>query len=160
MKSQLQSNIIDRPIGGVQQSHGVVQPALQHILMQRHARVLDHQLVQVVGVVVQVRADLRVGNTADSVVVNVLDHLPNHIVVDIAQLLMPGQIDQKIFELHGVFFPKQNPFYLKFFDDFVDFRFQEFHVGVKKRLIQSRGIAEVHLRMGVFRLENGRCAGS
>ena len=63
---------------------------------------------------------------------------------------MADQVDQKIFELYRILFPKENPFYLKFFDDFTDFRLQKFYIWVKKRLVQRGRICEMDLFMGVF----------
>ena len=122
VESQFQRNVVDRAIGGVQQSHGVVQPALQHILVQGHACVLKHQSVQVVGIVVQVLSDLSIGHTASGMMVDILDDLQDGVIVNITQLLMPDQINEQIFELHGVLFTEENLLDLKFLDDFADFR--------------------------------------
>ena len=92
--------------------------------------------------------------------VDILDDLPNRIVVDISQLPVADQIDQKAFELNGVLFPKEDLLHLKFFDDFADFRFEEFHIGMEEGLIQRRCIRETDLLMGIFRLEKSRRTGN
>ena len=91
VKAQFQSNVIDGTVGSVQQRHGIVQSALQHILVQRHARMLEHQLVQIIGIVIQIRTDLHIGDAPRAVGIDILVHLTHHIIVDVAQLLVAGQ---------------------------------------------------------------------
>lgn len=135
MEAKLQGNIIYRPVGAVEQGHGIVQPALQDILMQSHAGVLEHKTVKIIGIVVQFLTDLRIGKMACSMIVNVLDYLTYHIIIDITQLLMPNQIDHQIFELNGVLFTEEYLFNLKFLDNLADFRLKKLNILVKEWLV-------------------------
>ena len=93
MESQLQSDVIYGPVRGVKQGYGIFQAALQHILMQCHAGMLNHQLVQIVGIVVQIRTDLGIGDASGWMSVNILDDLQHGIIVNVTQLQVSGQIN-------------------------------------------------------------------
>ena len=84
VEAKLHGNVVYRTVSGVQQSHGAVQSTLKNILMERHTRMLEHKFIQIIWVVVQICADLPVGNASHSVGVDILDDLAYYIVMDVA----------------------------------------------------------------------------
>ena len=67
-----------------------------------------HQFVEIIGIVVQLQSNLGVGNAAGGMAIDIRNHLPHHVIMNITQLLMTDQVDQKIFELGGIFLPEEN----------------------------------------------------